>query len=92
MTTKKGTDKKAPATKKSETKLKAEDQGKLQEFLVDSFKDIYYAENEIQKGLKKMETAATSKELKSRIKKHPDCLSSRDVFYLIKPPFSKGRF
>ena len=66
----KETDKKAPATKKSESKLKAEDQGKLQEFLVDSFKDIYYAENEIQKGLKKMETAATSKELKSSIKKH----------------------
>ena len=71
MTTKKETDKKAPAMqKKSEPKLKAEDQGKLQEFLVDSFKDIYYAENEIQKGLKKMETAATSKELKSSIKKH----------------------
>lgn len=62
MTTKKTSEKKV--------ELKEEDKGKLQEFLVDSLKDIYYAEHEILKGLAKMEEGATSKELKEGIKKH----------------------
>lgn len=70
-TSKKETDDKAAATQeKKVSKLKAEDKGKLQEFLADAFKDIYYAEHEILKGLKKMEAAVTSKELKSSIGKH----------------------
>lgn len=56
--------------KKSSAKFNKEDEGKLKEFLVEEFKDIYYAENEILKGLKKMEAAATTKELKSSINEH----------------------
>lgn len=42
----------------------------MKEFFIEELKDIYYAENEILKGLKKMESAATSKALKESIKKH----------------------
>lgn len=42
----------------------------MKEFFLEELKDIYYAENEILKGLKKMESAATSKALKGSIKKH----------------------
>ncbi len=47
-----------------------EDENKLRSFLIDELKDIYYAEDAISKDLKKMEKAATSKELKDGINKH----------------------
>ncbi len=67
MATKKQDDK---TSQKKNVKFKKEDESKLKEFLVEEFKDIYYAENEILKGLKKMEAAATTKELKSSISEH----------------------
>lgn len=68
MATKKQDDKKS--SDKKNVKFNKEDEGKLKEFLVDEFKDIYYAENAILKGLKKMEGAATTKELKNSINEH----------------------
>lgn len=62
---------KKTSTKKTEkVELSKEDQGKLKEFFVDGLKDIYFAEHEIMKGLKKMEQGATSKLLKEDTKKH----------------------
>lgn len=59
--------------KKSENKkgkLKIEDENALKDFLVDELKDIYFAENEILKGLTKMKDAASSTKLKKAIDKH----------------------
>ena len=71
MATKNENNKETSTTKsKNQSKFSQEDAGKLTEFLIEEFKDIYYAENEILKGLKKMEAAATSKELKSGINAH----------------------
>ncbi len=40
------------------------------DFLHEELKDIYFAEHEALKALKKMEKAATSKALKNSISKH----------------------
>lgn len=61
-------DKKATSNKKG--KLKIEDENALKDFLVDELKDIYFAENEILKGLTKMKDAASSTKLKKAIDKH----------------------
>lgn len=45
-------------------------EGKLKEFFVDELKDIYYAEDAILDGLKKLEEAATSSKLKNGLQKH----------------------
>lgn len=42
----------------------------LQEFFIDSIKDIYYAEKHIVKTLPKMAKASTSEELKAAFKSH----------------------
>jgi ferritin-like metal-binding protein YciE len=42
----------------------------LEKFFVNQLKDIYYAENKILDGLKKMEKAATTDELKDAFKEH----------------------
>ncbi|MEA5127291.1 MAG: ferritin-like domain-containing protein [Proteiniphilum sp.] len=44
--------------------------GKLKEFFVEELKDIYFAEEEILKGLDKMEAAAVSLSLKESIRDH----------------------
>lgn len=65
--------KKAPA-KKSAPKKKASGAGEgnsqLQEFFVDSLKDIYWAEKALTKALPKMQKAATTDELKNAIEEH----------------------
>ena len=45
-------------------------EGKSLEFFIDEVKDVYFAEHEALKALKKMEKAATSKALKDSIVKH----------------------
>jgi len=47
-----------------------EDNSMLQEFLLDSLKDIYWAEKHLTKALPKMMKAATSEELKSALQDH----------------------
>jgi ferritin-like metal-binding protein YciE len=42
----------------------------MEKFFVDQLNDIYYAENKILDGLKKMEQAATTGELKDAFKEH----------------------
>ncbi len=42
----------------------------LEKFFVDQLKDIYYAEGKILEGLKKMQKAATTEELKDAFKEH----------------------
>jgi ferritin-like metal-binding protein YciE len=61
-------EKKTTSNKKG--KLKIEDENALKDFLVDELKDIYFAENEILKGLTKMKDAASSTKLKKAIDKH----------------------
>ena len=63
-----GKGKKSTSNKKIQ--FKEGDENALQEFLVDEVKDIYFAENEILKGLTKMKDAATSEKLKEAIEKH----------------------
>lgn len=58
------------SSSKKNVQFSKKDEGKLKEFFVDGLKDIYFAEDEILKGLKKMESAATSDALKSDVKKH----------------------
>ncbi|NLN32377.1 MAG: ferritin-like domain-containing protein [Flavobacteriaceae bacterium] len=63
-------------TKKSSPKAKKASERKdmkdspLHEFFMDGLKDMYYAENALVEALKKMEKAATSKELKKAFKDH----------------------
>jgi ferritin-like metal-binding protein YciE len=42
----------------------------LEKFFTDQLKDIYYAENKILEGLKKMEESSTTDELKDAFKEH----------------------
>ena len=42
----------------------------LEKFFTDQLKDIYYAENKILEGLKKMIQSATTDELKDAFKEH----------------------
>ena len=58
------------AQKKKQARFGEEHEGKLLEFFVDEVKDIYFAEHEALKALKKMEKAATSKALKDSIVQH----------------------
>lgn len=56
--------------KKKQARFDKEHEGKLLEFFVEEVKDIYFAEHEALKALKKMEKAATSKALKESIVQH----------------------
>jgi Uncharacterized protein conserved in bacteria len=58
------------ATKKKSARFNKNIEGKLKEFLVEELKDIYFAENEILRGLVEMKPAATSASLKEMIKGH----------------------
>ena len=46
------------------------DNGKFREFFIDQLKDIYWAEQALQKALPKMMKAATSKKLAHAFEKH----------------------
>lgn len=56
--------------KQKQARFGEEHEGKLLEFFVEEVKDIYFAEHEALKALKKMEKAATSKALKDSIVQH----------------------
>ena len=61
-----------PAPKKTATPAPSgsEDSSMLQEFILDSLKDIYWAEKHLTKALPKMIKAATSEELKQAFQEH----------------------
>lgn len=61
---------KSKTKKQQDARFSKENEGPLKEFFLEELKDIYFAENEILKALKKMESSATSKALKESIKKH----------------------
>lgn len=61
---------KGNANKQSKARFSKKNEGKLKEFFVEELKDIYFAENELLKALKKMEKAATSQALKEKINLH----------------------
>lgn len=69
-TLKKQTTSTSNANKKKQARFSEEHEGKLLEFFVEEVKDIYFAEHEALKALKKMEKAATSKALKDSIIQH----------------------
>ncbi|MDD4778350.1 MAG: ferritin-like domain-containing protein [Fermentimonas sp.] len=82
-TTQKKSEKTGTSTKKSEvekkgqnnnksnkTSLNKDNEGKLRKFFLDELKDIYFAEHEALKALKKMEAAATSQALKDSLMNH----------------------
>lgn len=52
------------------TKAAAEKNSMLQKFILDSIKDIYYAEKQLTKALPKMAKAATTEELKDAFNDH----------------------
>lgn len=56
--------------KKQSARFSEKNEGKLKEFFIDEIKDVYFAEHEAMKALKKMEKAATSKALKDSLKQH----------------------
>lgn len=58
---------KATSTKKASSK---ENASELEEFFIDSLKDIYWAEKHLTKALAKMQKAATSEELASAFADH----------------------
>lgn|SRR5690554_2798307 len=71
QSTKKGQSNGKSKTKKQQgARFHEKSEGKLKEFFLEELKDIYFAEHEILKGLKKMESAATSKALKDSISQH----------------------
>jgi ferritin-like metal-binding protein YciE len=55
---------------KKNQKQESPEESYLEKFFVNQLKDIYYAENKILDGLKKMEKAATTDELKDAFKEH----------------------
>jgi ferritin-like metal-binding protein YciE len=61
---------KGNANKQSKARFNEKNEGKLKEFFVEELKDIYFAEHELLKALKKMEKAATSQALKEKINLH----------------------
>ena len=61
---------KSKTKKQQAVRFSEKNEGPLKEFFIEELKDIYFAENEILKGLKKMESGATSKALKESIKQH----------------------
>jgi len=69
-TSKSKSNSKTSTTKKSQTRFNPKHEGKLMEFFHEELKDIYFAEHEALKALKKMEKAATSKALKESISMH----------------------
>jgi ferritin-like metal-binding protein YciE len=62
-------DNKSSSDKKNQ-KQESPEESYLEKFFVNQLKDIYYAENKILDGLKKMEKAATTDELKDAFKEH----------------------
>lgn len=56
--------------KQKQARFHEKNEGKLKEFFLDELKDIYFAEHEALKALKKMESAATSQALKESIESH----------------------
>jgi ferritin-like metal-binding protein YciE len=67
-TSKKTAAKKKPAAQQQQSK--EESQTMLQEFFIDSLRDIYWAEKHLTKALPKMEKAATSEELATAFSDH----------------------
>ena len=64
---------KKTAPKKTQSKKptsSTEDRSRLEEFVIDELKDIYWAEKHLTKVLPKMMKAATSQELKSSFEDH----------------------
>lgn len=57
-------------TAQAPVKRNAEDNSLLQKFLLDSLKDIYWAEKHLTKALPKLRKAATSEELQSAFDEH----------------------
>ncbi len=58
------------AKKRQLSRFNEKYEGKLKEFLVEELKDIYFAENEIIRGLGKMEASATSASLQQKLREH----------------------
>ena len=58
------------ATDKTSKDSNKEEPSYLEKFFTDQLKDIYYAENKILEGLKKMIESATTDELKDAFKEH----------------------
>ena len=65
-----GTRSKAAPKKAGSAVSSSQDSSMLQEFILDSLKDIYWAEKHLTKALPKMHMAATSSGLKAAIKDH----------------------
>lgn len=61
---------KSSANKSKSAKFNPELEGDLKKFFVEELKDIYFAEHEVLKGLKKMESVVTSPSLKESIQTH----------------------
>src|SRR3954470_23207648 len=60
----------APKKAASPATSGGQDSSMLQEFILDSLKDIYWAEKHLTKALPKMQKAATSEELKQAFQEH----------------------
>lgn len=58
------------SNKQKQSRFNEKNAGKLKEFFLEELKDIYFAEHEALKALKKMKGAATSKALKESIGLH----------------------
>ncbi|MBA4168210.1 MAG: ferritin-like domain-containing protein [Chitinophagaceae bacterium] len=58
------------SSKPAPAKRSVEDTSLLQKFLIDSLKDIYWAEKHLTKALPKLGKAATSEELRNAFKEH----------------------
>jgi len=59
-----------PTTKANSGKTKNTGSEQLEEFFIDSLKDIYWAEKHLTKALPKMQKAATTSQLQNAIKEH----------------------
>jgi ferritin-like metal-binding protein YciE len=58
------------APKRTTTSAGSQDSSMLQEFIVDTLKDIYWAEKHLTKALPRLQKAATSEELKQAFQDH----------------------
>ena len=61
---------KSPSTVSAERQTTQQSNTMLEKFMVDSLKDIYWAEKHLTKALPKLERAATSEELKQALQDH----------------------
>lgn len=59
-----------PTAKSTSGKSNGAGSAQLEEFFIDSLKDIYWAEKHLTKALPKMQKAATTSELQSAIEEH----------------------